>query len=68
MHTDEFILMNIHEDVYFRVMVIKLLMFFLLGEKTDGIRQPKANCVAALQADANNLANAGGFEGCYLRN
>lgn len=26
MHTDEFILMNIHEDEYFRIMVVKILM------------------------------------------
>ena len=29
MHIDEFILMNIHEDEYFRIIVVKVLMFSL---------------------------------------
>ena len=79
MHTDEFILMNIHEDEYFRIMVVKILMSSLPGERTDGLQQRKRSieaesrrpthvAVAALQAHANNLTNASGFEGCYLRN
>ena len=79
MHTNEFILMNIHEDEYFRIMVVKILMSSLPGERTDGLQQRKRSieaesrrpthvAVAALQAHANNLTNAGGFEGCYLRN
>ena len=79
MHTCEFILMNIHEDEYFRIMVVKILMSSLLGEKTDGLQQRKHSIeaessrptyivVAVLQAYANNLTNASGFEGCYLRN
>ena len=79
MHTDEFILMNIHEDEYFRIMVVKILMSSLPGERTDGLQQRKRSieaesrrpthvAVAALQAHAHNLANTGGFEGCYLRN
>ena len=79
MHTDEFTLMNIHEGEYFRVMVVQILMSFFQGKKTDGIKQwkhsieaesrrPTHVAVAVLQAHANNLTNAGGFEGCYLRN
>ena len=79
MHTDEFILMNIHEDEYFRIMVVKILMSSLPGERTDGLQQRKRSieaesrrpthvAVAALQAHANNLANTSSFEGCYLRN
>ena len=79
MHTDEFTLMNIHEGEYFRIMVVQILMSSLLGERTDGLQQrklaikaeshrPTHVAVAALQANANNLTNASGFEGCYLRN
>lgn len=35
MHTDEFILMNIHEDEYFRIMVVKTLICDLRNKKTD---------------------------------
>lgn len=79
MHTNEFILMNIHEGEYFRIMVVQILMSSLLGERTDGLQQRKHSieaesrrpthvAVAVLQAYANNLTNAGSFEGCYLRN
>ena len=79
MHTDEFTLMNIHEGEYFRIMVVQILMSSLLGERTDGLQQrklaikaeshrPTHVAVAVLQAHANNLTNAGGFEGCHLRN
>ena len=79
MHTDEFTLMNIHEGEYFRIMVVKILMYSLLGERTDGLQQRKHSieaesrspthvAVPVLQAHANNLANTGSFEGCYLRN
>ena len=79
MHTDEFTFMNIHEGEYFRIMVVKVLMFSLLDEKTDGLQQwkhsieaesrrPMYVAIAVLQAHANNLTNASGFEGCYLRN
>ena len=79
MHINEFTLMNIHEGEYFRIMVVKILMSSMLGERTDGLQQwkhsieaksrrPTHVAVAALQANANNLTNASGFEGCYLRN
>ena len=79
MHTDEFTLMNIHKGEYFRIMVVKILMYPLLGERTDGLQQrklaikaeshrPTHVAVAVLQAHANNLTNSSGFEGCYLRN
>jgi hypothetical protein len=35
MHTDEFILMNIHEDEYFRIMVVEILMCYSQNKKTD---------------------------------
>lgn len=41
MHTNEFTLMNIHEGEYFRIMVVKILMSSLLGERTDGLQQRK---------------------------
>jgi len=41
MHTDEFTLINIHEGEYFRIMVVKILMFSLLSERTDGLQQRK---------------------------
>ncbi len=72
MHTDEFILMNIHEDEYFRILVVKLLICDLLNEKTNSSDSPNSRkpttAAAILQAYAHNLANASGFEGCYLRN
>lgn len=79
MHTNEFTLMNIHEGEYFRIMVVKILMSSMLGERTDGLQQwkhsieaksrrPTHVAGAILQAYAHNLANTGGFEGCYLRN
>lgn len=86
MHTNEFILMNIHEDEYFWIMVVKTLICDLRNKKTDskqhlkpapGAKSYRCPCSAALrstvaaailQAYAYNLANAGGFEGCYLRN
>ena len=72
MHTDEFILMNIHEDEYFWIMVVKTLICDLRNEKTNSSDSPnsrKPTTVAAiLQAYAHNLANTGSFEGCYLRN
>ena len=72
MHTDEFILMNIHEDEYFRILVVKLLICDLLNEKTNSSDSPNSRkpttAAAILQAYAHNLANTGGFEGCYLRN
>ncbi len=79
MHSDEFTLMNIHEGEYFRIMVVKILISSLLDERTDGLQQRKHSieaesrrpthvAVAVLQAYAHNLANASGFEGCYLRN
>ena len=72
MHTDEFILMNIHEDEYFRILVVKLLICDLLNEKTNSSDNPNSRkpttAAAILQAYAHNLANASGFEGCYLRN
>ena len=79
MHSDEFTLMNIHEGEYFRIMVVKILMSSLLDERTDGLQQWKHSieaesrrtthvAVAVLQAHTNNLTNASGFEGCYLRN
>ena len=36
MHTNEFILMNIHEDEYFWIMVVKTLICDLRNKKTDG--------------------------------
>lgn len=72
MHTDEFILMNIHEDEYFWIMVVKTLICDLRNEKTNSSDSP--NCrklttaAAILQAYTHNLANTSGFEGCYLRN
>ena len=72
MHTDEFILMNIHEDEYFRILVVKLLICDLLNEKTNSSDSPNSRkpttAAAILQTYAHNLANASGFEGCYLRN
>ena len=79
MHSDEFTLMNIHEGEYFRIMVVQILMFSLLVERTDGLQQRKHSieaesrrpthvAVVVLQANADNLTNAGSFEGCYLRN
>ena len=72
MHTDEFILMNIHEDEYFRILVVKLLICDLLNEKTNSSDSPNSRkpttAAAILQAYAHNLANTGSFEGCYLRN
>ena len=72
MHTDEFILMNIHEDEYFRILVVKLLICDLLNEKTNSSDSPNSRkpttAAAILQTYAHNLANTGGFEGCYLRN
>ena len=72
MHTDEFILMNIHEDEYFRILVVKLLICDLLNEKTNSSDSPNSRkpttAAAILQAYAHNLANTSGFEGCYLRN
>ena len=86
MHSDEFTLMNIHEGEYFRIMVVKILISYLLDERTslldertDGLQQRKHSieaesrrpthvAVVVLQAHANNLTNASGFEGCYLRN
>ena len=41
MHADEFNLINIHEGEYFCIMVVQILMFSLLGEKTDGLQQWK---------------------------
>jgi len=41
MHTNEFTLMNIHEGEYFRIMVVKILMSSMLGERTDGLQQWK---------------------------
>ena len=41
MHTNEFTLMNIHEGEYFRIMVVKILMSSMLGERTDGLQQRK---------------------------
>ena len=74
MHSDEFTLMNIHEGEYFRIMVVKILMSYLLDERTDGLQQRKHSieaescrtthvAVAVLQAHANNLTNASSFEG-----
>ena len=72
MHTDEFILMNIHEDEYFRILVVKLLICDLLNEKTNSSDSPNSRkpttAAAILQTYAHNLANTSGFEGCYLRN
>ena len=42
MHTNEFILMNIHEDEYFRIMVVKILIYDLRNEKTDSSDSPKS--------------------------
>ena len=42
MHTNEFILMNIHEDEYFRIMVVKILMCDLRNEKTDSSDSPNS--------------------------
>ena len=78
MHTNEFTLMNIHEGEYFRIMVVKILMSSMLGERTDGLQQwkhsieaksrrPTHVAVAALQANENNLTKGSGLEGCYLR-
>ena len=72
MHTDEFILMNIHEDEYFRILVVKLLICDLLNEKTNSSDSPNSRkpttAAAILQAYAHNLANTSSFEGCYLQN
>lgn len=72
MHTNEFILMNIHEDEYFRIMVVEILMCDLLNEKTNSSDSPNSRkpttAAAILQTYAHNLANTSGFEGCYLRN
>ena len=72
MHTDEFILMDIHEDEYFWIMVVKTLICDLRNEKTDSSDSPNSRkpttAAAILQAYAHNLANTGSFEGCYLRN
>ena len=72
MHTDEFILMNIHEDEYFRILVVKLLICDLLNEKTNSSDSPNSRkpttAAAILQAYAHNLANTSSFESCYLRN
>ena len=72
MHINEFILMNIHEDEYFWIMVVKTLICDLRNEKTDSSdnlnSQKPTTAAAILQAYAHNLANTGGFEGCYLRN
>ena len=72
MHTNEFILMNIHEDEYFRIMVVKILMCDLRNEKTDSSDSPNSRkpttAAAILQAYAHNLANTSGFKGSYLRN
>ena len=71
MHTDEFILMDIHEDEYFWIMVVKTLICDLRNEKTDSSDSPnsrKPTTAAILQAYAHNLANTSSFEGCYLRN
>ena len=35
MHTDEFILMNIHEDEYFWIMIVKILICDSQNKKTD---------------------------------
>ena len=79
MHTNEFTLMNIHEGEYFRIRVVQILMSYLLDERTDGLQQwkhsieaesrrPTHVAVVVLKAHADNLTNAGSFEGCYLRN
>ena len=72
MHTDEFILMDIHEDEYIWIMVVKTLICDLRNEKTDSSDSPNSRkpttAAAILQAYAHNLANTGSFEGCYLRN
>ena len=72
MHTNEFILMNIHEDEYFRILIVKVLICDLRDERTDSSDSPNSRklttAAAILQAYAYNLANTGGFEGCYLRN
>ena len=72
MHINEFILMNIHEDEYFWIMVVKTLICDLRNEKTDSSdnlnSQKPTTAAAILQAYANNLTNSSGFEGCYLRN
>ena len=72
MQTDEFILMDIHEDEYFWIMVVKTLICDLRNEKTDSSDSPNSRkpttAAAILQAYAHNLANTGSFEGCYLRN
>ena len=72
MHTDEFILMNIHEDEYFWIMVVKTLICDLRNEKTDSSDSPNSRkpttAAVILQAYAHNLANTSSFEGCYLRN
>lgn len=72
MHTDEFILMNIHEDEYFWIMVVKVLICDSQNKKTDSSDSPNSRklttAAAILQTHADNLANTSGFEGCYLRN
>ena len=72
MHTDEFILMDIHEDEYFWIMVVKTLICDLRNEKTNSSDSPNSRkpttAAAILQTYAHNLANTSGFEGCYLRN
>lgn len=72
MHTNEFILMNIHEDEYFWIMVVKTLICDLRNEKTNSSDSPNSRklttAASILQAYAHNLANTSGFEGCYLRN